>query len=451
LVALYFYKKEEKLVDIKKVFSYASRKKQKKRGIFCMVTMVTICLSISNIVLIFTIMLLLLRKKTNGNETLEKNVSDMQSKMELLNSTIMTQTSIIGENIRKDGEGQRRELSDALALQRSELKSSMDSMANNLHDIRLEIKGELKDIQSSNRESLDKINDTVNEKLQKTLDDRISQSFKTVQEQLAEVYKGLGEMKNLASGVSDLKNVLSNVKTRGIVGEYQLEAILSEILTNDQYEVQFAVTPNSSERVDFAIKLPGNGEQYVYLPIDSKFPGDAYANLASSIDTGSREEIDLARKQLRSTVLSEAKSIRDKYIDPPYTTDFAIMFLPFEGLYAEVVNMGMVEELQSKYNVNIAGPSTMAAMLNSFRMGFRTLAIQKRSGEVWTVLEAVKKEFGTFEEGLRKMKDRIRQTDDELEKLIGTRTNVINRKLKSVTTSLSLQEADDILGIESDS
>lgn len=418
-----------------------------------------VCLGVLNTILLLIVNILLIKKKNTSNikelvntfeqreKEMEYGITSIKTQIETLNGTIMTQTSLLGDTLRKDGESQRRELTDSLALQRSELKENMDSLTNNLSNIRIEIKEELKDIQSSNRESLDKINDTVNEKLQKTLDDRISQSFKTVQEQLAEVYKGLGEMKSLASGVSDLKNVLSNVKTRGIIGEYQLEAILDEILTKDQFEVQCQVVPKSTERVDFAIKLPGNGEDALYLPIDSKFPGDTYSSLVEAIDSGEKNRIDVARKTLRNTILSEAKSIHDKYIEPPHTTDFAIMFLPFEGLYAEVVNMGLVEELQKKYAVNVAGPSTMAAMLNSFRMGFRTLAIQKRSGEVWKLLEAVKKEFETFELGLNKMKERLGQADTELEKLIGTRTNAINRKLREVSSTTTLDEANEILGI----
>lgn len=352
----------------------------------------------------------------------------------------------------------RKDTYDIVSKERQETATLIRELSDKMNHLQLSIVESLSSIKEANYEaivkmnednkaSLDKINDTVNEKLQKTLDDRISQSFEAVRTQLAEVYKGLGEMKNLASGVSDLKNVLSNVKTRGIIGEYQLEAILDEVLTRDQFEVQFQLVPNSPERVDFAVKLPGMGEDAVYLPIDSKFPGDTYSSLVDTLEGGSREEIDLARKQLRSTILSEAKSIHDKYIEPPYTTDFAIMFLPFEGLYAEVVNMGLLEEMQSKYNVNIAGPSTMAAMLNSFRMGFRTLAIQKRSGEVWKVLEAVKKEFSTFEQGLGKLKERLTQSETELDKLIGTRTTAINRKLKEVSSTTTFEEAKEVLGI----
>lgn len=300
-------------------------------------------------------------------------------------------------------------------------------------------------------ESLDKINDTVNEKLQKTLNDRITQSFETVNKRLAEVYAGLGEMKSVASGVSDLKNVLSNVKNRGILGEIQLSAILADILAPNQYEEQFRLSPDSRELVDFAVCLPGqNDDAAVYLPIDSKFPGDRWAALAHAYDMGNPDEIKLKRDLLSQEIKKCAKSIHDKYIIPPYSTDFAIMFLPFEGLYAEVVNLGLVEQLQRDYHVNIAGPSTMAAMLNSLQMGFRTLAIQKKSGEVWKILEAAKAEFNNFALVLDSARNRLRQADDELEKLIGRRTRAINRKLKSVTNIQQSEESRMLLETISD-
>ena len=225
-------------------------------------------------------------------------------------------------------------------------------------------------------------------KLQKTLEERISKSFQLVSERLEQVYKGLGEMQNLAAGVGDLKKVLSNVKTRGILGEVQLGAILEQILTPEQYEENVRTKSTGSERVEFAVKLPGDDEGTVWLPIDAKFPGDAYAKLVDAYELGDPNAVEEAAKNLERIIKSEAKDIHDKYIEPPYTTDFGIMFLPFEGLYAEVVRRGLLETLQRDYKVNIAGPTTMAALLNSLQMGFRTLAIQKRSGEVWNVLGA---------------------------------------------------------------
>ena len=343
----------------------------------------------------------------------------------------------------------KQDIGNDFAKQKDVILALKHDMLRDLNDMKVSNLEAIQSMMVKNQTSLDKINDTVNEKLQKTLDERLSKSFESVHTQLAEVYTCLGEMKNLASCVNDLKNVLSHVQTRGIIGEYQFEAILEEILTKEQYEIQYALKPGSPERVDFAIKLPGNADTNVYLPIDSKFPGDTYQQLVAALESGDKTNIENCRKMLRTTILSEAKSIQNKYIDPPNTTDFAIMFLPFEGLYAEVVNMGLLEELQNKYNVNIAGPSTMASLLTTFRMGFKTMAIEKRSGEVWKVLEAVKKEFGNFEQGLQKMKERLGQADTELDKLIGTRTTAINRKLREVSSSEDI-DTKEILGIESE-
>ncbi|MBQ9151889.1 MAG: DNA recombination protein RmuC [Clostridia bacterium] len=287
-------------------------------------------------------------------------------------------------------------------------------------------------MQTANNEKLEQMRATVDEKLQKTLDERISQSFKAVNDRLADVYKGLGEMQTLAGDVGDLKKVMAGVKTRGILGEIQLGAIISEILAPEQYEENTITRPGTANRVEFAIRLPGEGDQPVYLPIDAKFPADAYHHLVDAYEAGDPERIKAASTELETRIKSAAQDIRDKYIEPPYTTTFGIMFLPFEGLYAEVVRLGLVDVLQNQYRVSVAGPTTLAALLNSLQMGFRTLAIQKRSGEVWEVLGAVKTEFGNFEKVLAKAKERIDQTGDELDKLIGTRTRQINRKLKSV-------------------
>lgn len=287
-------------------------------------------------------------------------------------------------------------------------------------------------MQASNNEKLEQMRSTVDEKLQKTLDERISQSFKAVNDRLADVYKGLGEMQTLAGDVGDLKKVMAGVKTRGILGEIQLGAIITELLSPEQYEENAITRPGTANRVEFAIKLPGEGDIPVYLPIDAKFPADAYHHLVDAYEAGDPEAIKAASAELEARIKGAAKDIRDKYVEPPYTTTFGIMFLPFEGLYAEVVRMGLVDILQTQYRVSVAGPTTLAALLNSLQMGFRTLAIQKRSGEVWEVLGAVKTEFGKFEDALAKVQTRINQTGDELEKLVGARTRQINRKLKSV-------------------
>ena len=323
-----------------------------------------------------------------------------------------------------------------------------------LNAIRATVQDQLSAMQKDNHAQLDQMRQTVDEKLQKTLNDRITQSFQLVNERLQEVYTGLGEMKTLASGVGDLKKVLSNVKTRGILGEYQLGAIMSEILAPEQYEENVVTKPGSANRVEFAVRLPGDGGNTVYLPIDAKFPGDTYAALVDAYDSGDPAQIAAAQSALEIRIKGCAKDIRDKYIDPPNTTDFAIMFLPFEGLYAEVVRMGLLDALQRTYRVNIAGPTTFAALLNSLQMGFRTLAIQKRSGEVWNVLGAVKTEFETFGGVLEAAQKRIEQTSQELDKLVGVRTRKINSRLRAVSSLPAedsrrlLDDAPDIVSEE---
>lgn len=325
-------------------------------------------------------------------------------------------------------------------------KEFSEQNAASLEAIRHSVKESLDQVRTDNQTQLDKMRETVDQKLQKTLDERITQSFQLVNERLAEVYSGLGEMKTLASGVGDLKKVLSNVKTRGIMGEIQLGAIISELLSPEQYAENIATVPNSANRVEYAIKLPGDGEQNVYLPIDAKFPLDTYSALVDAYELGDADKIKLAQLGLETRIRGCAKDIHEKYIEPPYTTDFAIMFLPIEGLYADVVRLGLVETLQRDYKVNIAGPTTFAALLNSLQMGFKTLAIQKRSSEVWNVLGAVKTEFSKFSDILANVQKRLDQTGSELTKLIGTRTNVINRRLREVS-ELPTSEAAAVLKI----
>ena len=306
------------------------------------------------------------------------------------------------------------------------------AMTDSLENIRRAVSGQLDTIRQENNRQLEQMRQTVDEKLQKTLNDRISQSFQLVNERLEQVYAGLGEMKTLASGVGDLKKVLSNVKTRGVLGEFQLGAILEQILSPEQYESNVKTRPGSTHYVEYAIKLPGNDDGTVWLPIDAKFPVDAYTQLLDAYETGDADAVKVAGSALDTRIRAFAKDIRDKYIDPPNTTDFGIMFLPIEGLYAEVVRRGLVEILQRDYHVNIAGPTTMAAVLNSLQMGFRTLAIQKRSGEVWKVLGAVKTEFDKFGSVVQAAQNRLEQASDELDKLVGVRTRQIQRKLANV-------------------
>ncbi len=301
-----------------------------------------------------------------------------------------------------------------------------------LDAIRETVEKRLQYLQEDNNRRLESMQKTVDETLQKSLEDTMSRSFQLVNERLEQVYKGLGEMQTLASGVGDLKKVLSNVKTRGILGEIQLGAILEEILAPEQYDVNIATVPNSKNVVEFAVKLPGTDGNQVYLPIDSKFPADAYVALQEAYDSGNAETVRAAAQVLMTRIKGFAKDIRDKYIEPPYTTDFAIMFLPFEGLYAEAVNRGLVEILQRDYKVNLAGPGTMAALLNSLQMGFRTLAIQKQSSEVWKLLGAVRTEFDKFGDVLLLTQNRLEQANKELDKLVGTRTRAIRRHLRDV-------------------
>ncbi len=319
------------------------------------------------------------------------------------------------------------------------LHSFSSGNAQSLENIRRSVDEKLESIRRENLRQLDEMRQTVDEKLQKTLEEKMNKSFSLVNERLEQVYKGLGEMQTLAVGVGDLKKVLSNVKTRGILGEIQLGAILSEILSKEQYEENIATKKGSKNVVEFAIKLPADGAGTVYLPIDSKFPGDTYSALREAVESGDRQSIELAKKALVQRIKGEAKDIHDKYIDPPNTTEFAIMFLPFEGLYSEVVNMGLVEVLQREYKVNIAGPSTMAALLNSLQMGFKTLAVQKRSAEVWKILGGVKTEFDKFNDVLVMTQQRLDQANKELDKLVGVRTRQIQRQLKDVE-SVSLSE-----------
>ena len=301
-----------------------------------------------------------------------------------------------------------------------------------LDQMRRSLTESLDRMQGASQQQLETIRKTVDEKLQQTLERKLNESFRQVSQQLEQVYKGLGEMQSLASGVGDLKKVLSNVKTRGVLGELQLGAILEQLLTPEQYATNVATKKGSAANVEYAIRLPGSDGAPVWLPIDAKFPLDAYEQVLKAYDTADAAQVESAVKQLKARVKSFANDVQSKYIDPPNTTDFAILFIPVEGLYAELVRAGMVEELQRDYKVTLAGPTTMSALLNSLQMGFRTLAIQKRSGEVWKVLGAVKTAFENFATVLESTQNRLNQANAELDKLVGVRTRQIQRTLKNV-------------------
>jgi len=314
------------------------------------------------------------------------------------------------------------------------------------------IEKQLLNIRDDNTKQLNEMRKTVDEKLQTTLEKRLGESFKQVSERLEQVHKGLGEMQTIASGVGDLKKVLSNVKTRGVLGEYQLGNILEQILTPDQYGKNVATKKGSQAHVEYAIRLPGKStDEEVWLPVDSKFPIESYELLLAAYDQGNPEQIEATQKILTKAVEGFAKDISEKYIDPPHTTDFGIMFLPVESLYAEVLrHPGLFETLQRTYRITVTGPTTLSALLNSLQMGFRTLAVQRRSSEVWKVLGAVKSEFENFAEHLKKVRKQLDTATGSLDKLQTTRTNQIERKLRTVET-LEGPESRDILELPSES
>lgn len=354
-----------------------------------------------------------------------------------------------GENTQQLNELLRQKFADFTQRLDEQNKQSTER----LQEIRQQVEKNLTHLREDNSKQLDEMRKTVDEKLQKTLNDRLSQSFETVGKQLQAVQEGLGEMKNLANDVGGLKRVLSNVKTRGGIGEIQLEMLLEQILAPDQYQANVQTKQGSSDVVEFAIKLPGRDDngQHVWLPVDAKFPKDVYEKLLDAYETGEVNEIEAARKGLESTIKKMAKDISEKYVDPPNTTDFAILFLPFEGIYAEVVRKAaLLEDLQRNHKIIVTGPTTLAAILNSLQMGFKTLAIQKRSSEVWQILGAVKTEFEKFGGLMDKAQKNIQTGLNQLDEVMGTRTRAIQRRLRGVE-ALSDGEARDLLpGIGTD-
>ncbi len=339
-------------------------------------------------------------------------------------------------------DGLRRDTADRLDKNR-------DVVDARLGEVRATVERQLVAIRQDNATQLDRMRQTVDEKLSRTLNDRLSASFREVSKQLEAVYTGLGDMRSIAAGVGDLKRVLSNVKTRGILGEVQLGAILADILTPEQYAQNVATKPGSADRVEFAVKLPQEGAEPIWLPIDSKFPGDAYEHLRDAVEAGDAAAVESARRVLEQRIKVEAKDISSKYLSVPATTNFAILFLPFEGLYAEVVDRpGLIETLQRDYQVSVAGPSTMAVILNSLQMSYQTFAFQKRADEIQRVLAAVKAEFPKYQAELRRALKQIETAGKTVDGIINTRTNVIERKLRSVTAMEDQDEAATLLGIE---
>ena len=338
---------------------------------------------------------------------------------------------VMGAHVMRQDELQRRNFNELLARQ----EAMKEETSKTLENIRDTVEKRLQALQSNNEARLEEMRRTVDEKLQSTLEKRLTESFSQVSDRLRQVHEGLGEMKNLASGVGDLKKVLANVKVRGVFGEMQLESLLAGLLSPEQYAENVVIEKGSREQVEFAVKLPGKDDEgsAVYLPIDSKFPLEAYYRLVEAGETGEKDAVKTAAKAIEVEMRRCARDIRDKYLNPPETTDFGILFLPVEGLFAEVIrNTALLESLQREFNVIVTGPTTLAALLNSLQMGFRTLAIQKRTGEVWKVLAQVKTEFARFEDVLVKAQSRITQAGTEIDKLVGVRTRAIQRRLRQV-------------------
>lgn len=388
----------------------------------------------------------------------QQKPSDTDAELKRLLDEMQHSFERIEKNFREDFRINREESNTAARDNRNELKQSLSDFSQTFekgiaafNDLQREKFSDMdrkqQQLVDNTEKRLEEIRLTVDEKLQKTLNERIGQSFKLVSEQLENVQKGLGEMQTLAQDVGGLKRVLSNVKTRGNIGEIQLNMLLEQILAPEQYEANVHTRKGSDEVVEYAVKLPGRDDlrDFVYLPIDAKFPKDVYEQVMDAYDKGDATAIESSGKQLEATIKKMAKDISDKYLAPPATTDFGIMFLPFEGIYAEVVRRAsLLEELQRDYKVIVTGPTTLAAILNSLQMGFRTLAIQKHSSEVWTILGAVKKEFEKIGGMLQKAQKNLQSASGQIDEVLGTRTRAIQRKLKDVDT-LSDREARAIL------
>ena len=366
------------------------------------------------------------REESRKNE--QSNRTEIGSSIEKLSATILSNMIELSNLQKNQFDTYSRTMERTLDAFNYNLRSSIDDLTKLQNEKFVELT-------KSTEENLEKMRVTVDEKLQSTLERRLSESFKVVSERLEQVHKGLGEMQSLAAAVGDLKKVLSNTKMRGVLGEVQLERILEQFLSPEQYEKDVITKKGSRETVEFAIKLPGKDydNKTVYLPLDAKFPLEVYNKLLDAYDLQNQAQIDAASKNLERFIKKSAKDIRDKYIDPPNTTDFGLMFLPTEGIYAEVLkNQSLVEFVQREYNINITGPTTLVALLNSLQMGFRSLAIEKHSSEVWKILGAVKTEFSKFETVLNSAQNKLNQASSEIDKLVGTRTRQINRKLKNV-------------------
>jgi DNA recombination protein RmuC len=398
------------------------------------ITTILISVSFIGIVILLVVVLrqqpqtkqaLTLQDLKNMNEQIDKSIKQAN---QAVNDVLMMMQRQVGQSQTDSLQGQTQ--------LRLELTKQLNNLTvtneNKLELIRQTTTSMLEKLQKDNAEKLEKMRETVDEKLNKTLEERLTQKFQLISSQFETVQKGFGEMQGLVSGVDELKRALSNVKTRGIMGEIQLGRILEEILSPDMYLKEVPTRPGSTERVEYAIRLPGDGNHPLFLPIDSKFPLEDYYTVLTAYDTNDMKQVDAALKVLETKIERFADDIASKYIEVPYTTNFAVLFLPVEGLFAEAIRRGLVEKLQTKYNVVLAGPTTMAALLNSLQIGFKTLAIQKKSQEVWHVLANARSEFDKFAEVLAKAQEKIQSAGSELDRLIGTRTRMIQSKLKNL-------------------
>ncbi|MBG98667.1 DNA recombination protein RmuC [bacterium] len=407
--------------------------------------MLEILISIAIIVSLVNLYFSFQNKTTSSNEgfgSINESILKFQNSLDKNEKMIYDQLERNRSELNKTSLDNRQELTKTL-------NQFEEKFGKNIKDIRETVNNQLKDIRNDNTKQLDKMRETVDEKLQKTLEKRIGESFKLVSERLEEVHKGLGEMQTIATGVGDLKKVLSNVKTKGVFGEYQLGNILEQILTPDQYGNNVATNPDYNGSVEYAVKMPGKDtDSVLWLPIDSKFPTESYEVLLNAYESADKDGVDSARKQLIRAIDGFAKDISTKYISVPNTTDFAIMFLPIEGLFAEVLREpGIMETLRQKHKIALTGPTTLSALLNSLQMGFRTLLVQERSSEVWNILAGVKSEFSKFESHLSKVQTQLKTASTSLENLQGTRTRAIGRKLKDVELIDSTTTDDAITSI----
>jgi DNA recombination protein RmuC len=380
------------------------------------------------VVAVILLIILLVRKRTDSSSVMEAKLGAFEKNQEKAERVLRDEMAKSRTEISHTAKQQREE-------QGKSFKTFTDTFLKQMNSLTQTVEGKLKAIQDDNTVKLEKMRATVDEKLQSTLEKRLGESFKQVSERLEQVYKGLGEMRNLATGVGDLKKVLTNVKSRGMWGEIQLGNILEQILTKEQYGTNVITKKGSNERVEFAIRLPGQGpdkEKVVWIPIDSKFPQEDFQRLVDAQEAADKVLADKYMSSLEALIKKEAKEIKEKYIDPPNTTDFGIMFLPVEGLYAEILRRpGLSETLQRDYRVIVTGPTTLAALLNSLYMGFRTLAIEKRSSDVWELLGSIKTEFGKFGGVLAKTKKKLQEASNTIDDA-EIRTRSIERKLKKV-------------------